>query len=215
MEQYRRSRDMTPGRLELAVNPPWLPGRPRTRTDRFCYTALVRPTNKLSPSSLLGLNVADLRAAIWIVSPVLGFRPCRAALSFTVKLPKPLRSTRSPDRKALPISPRRESATASTSLLGRSEAPATASMSCCFVISSILAAAGHFQTSGFRPCRMLLGSACSWQFFPSTPGRYSMALFRSCSFIVRAGLKQRRFSRGWPEPADRFWPMGGDAVSTL
>jgi len=104
------------------------------RNDGDYTCPVVASAANRSLSSLLALNVAALRAAIWIVSPVLGFRPWRAFLSFTTKLPNPRRSTRSPERKTLPISAKSESTTVSISAFGRSVAEATASINCGFVI---------------------------------------------------------------------------------
>jgi hypothetical protein len=42
--------------------------------DGYIETVVVCAT-KPSDSSLLGLNAADLRAAIWMGSPVFGFKP--------------------------------------------------------------------------------------------------------------------------------------------
>src|ERR1700722_207512 len=51
-------------------------------------------------SSAPGVNFATLRAAILIVAPVCGLRPFRAFLCETEKVPKPIKATRSPFRKA-------------------------------------------------------------------------------------------------------------------
>src|ERR1700685_3734013 len=51
-------------------------------------------------SSAPGVNFATLRAAILIVAPVCGLRPLRAFLCDTEKVPKPIRATRSPLRRA-------------------------------------------------------------------------------------------------------------------
>jgi hypothetical protein len=49
--------------------------------------------------SLLGLKVAFRVAAMLMASPVPGFRPIRAFVSFTSKLPNPRKSTFSPDAR--------------------------------------------------------------------------------------------------------------------
>src|SRR6266581_9223619 len=51
-------------------------------------------------SSAPGVNFATFRAAILIVAPVCGLRPLRAFLWETEKVPKPIRATRSPFRRA-------------------------------------------------------------------------------------------------------------------
>src|SRR3984957_11759692 len=51
-------------------------------------------------SSAPGLNFATLRAAILMVAPVCGLRPLRAFLCDTEKVPKPIKATRSPLRRA-------------------------------------------------------------------------------------------------------------------
>jgi len=48
-----------------------------------------------------GVNLGFLEAAIWMVSPVLGFRPSRAFLSETLKIPNPVMLTLSPDLMTL------------------------------------------------------------------------------------------------------------------
>src|SRR5271165_6568219 len=51
-------------------------------------------------SSAPGVNFATRRAAILIVAPVCGLRPFRAFLCDTENVPKPIRATRSPLRRA-------------------------------------------------------------------------------------------------------------------
>src|ERR1700676_568146 len=51
-------------------------------------------------SSAPGVNFATLRAAILMVAPVCGLRPFCVFLCDTEKVPKPIRATRSPFRKA-------------------------------------------------------------------------------------------------------------------
>src|ERR1700722_14044191 len=51
-------------------------------------------------SSLPGVNLATLRAAILIVAPVCGFRPLRALRCETENVPNPIKATRSPLRRA-------------------------------------------------------------------------------------------------------------------
>src|SRR5881396_866178 len=51
-----------------------------------------------SLSVLPALNFADLEAAIWMVSPVLGLRPARALRAETANVPKPEMFTLSPLR---------------------------------------------------------------------------------------------------------------------
>ena len=53
-----------------------------------------------SLSVLPALNFADLEAAIWMVSPVLGLRPARALRAETANVPKPEMFTLSPLRRA-------------------------------------------------------------------------------------------------------------------
>ena len=53
--------------------------------------------------SLLGLKVTFRVAAMLRASPVAGFRPIRAFVSFTSKLPNPRKSTLSPDAKVSAI----------------------------------------------------------------------------------------------------------------
>src|SRR5450755_3083077 len=84
--------------------------------------------------SLLGLKVTFRVAAMLRASPVAGFRPIRAFMSFASKLPNPRKSTLSPDAKLSAIVFRIASAIASTSLFFASVRPATASIGCCFVI---------------------------------------------------------------------------------
>ena len=52
-------------------------------------------------NSLPGVNFGTALAAMWMVSPVLGFRPVRAFDSRTEKVPKPEMTTRSRDLSAL------------------------------------------------------------------------------------------------------------------
>src|ERR1017187_580170 len=88
----------------------------------------------LSLSSLPALKLASRLAAIVMVSPVRGLRPCRSFLSFTTKLPNPRRSTRWFAWSASAMVPRTDSSTASTSGFCRPVFAATASTSCDFVI---------------------------------------------------------------------------------
>ncbi len=81
--------------------------RPRRRAR-----ALVRQSLSLSFTALAGEKPSVLDAAIWIVSPVAGLRPSRAALSLTLNLPKLLMETSSPLAAAVVIA----SNTSSTSL---------------------------------------------------------------------------------------------------
>src|SRR5664279_108848 len=53
--------------------------------------------------SLLGLKVTFRVAAMLRASPVAGFRPIRAFVSFASKLPNPRKSTLSPDAKVSAI----------------------------------------------------------------------------------------------------------------
>src|SRR5262244_1919720 len=51
-------------------------------------------------NSAPGVNFATLRAAILMVAPVCGLRPLRALRAETENVPKPIKATRSPLRRA-------------------------------------------------------------------------------------------------------------------
>src|SRR6266571_8191213 len=68
------------------------------RSPEKTWPYLLRLTAFLS--SAPAENFATLRAAILIVAPVCGLRPLRAFLWDTEKVPKPIRATRSPLRRA-------------------------------------------------------------------------------------------------------------------
>src|SRR5690606_12901272 len=55
---------------------------------------------RASPRDLAGTNFTTLRAAIWILAPVCGLRPVRAARSLTLSLPRPGRVSSSPCSRA-------------------------------------------------------------------------------------------------------------------
>src|SRR5580658_2496344 len=63
---------------------------------RFHYEGDFSPPNTLSFNSWLGLKESTVRESIVIGSPVCGFRPRRARLWFTTKVPKPEIFTFSP-----------------------------------------------------------------------------------------------------------------------
>ena len=56
-------------------------------------------------NALPALNAATFEAAIWIVAPVCGLRPVRAARLLTTKLPKPVNCTPPPLAIAEVIAP--------------------------------------------------------------------------------------------------------------
>src|ERR1019366_7363195 len=106
-----------------------------------------------SVSSLLGLKPASRFAAMVMVCPVRGLRPWRSFRSFTTKLPKPRRSTRSFACSASAIIARTESTATSTSAFFNSVLAATFSINCGFVIL--------FKFSGFRsPKRQPASRGC-------------------------------------------------------
>src|ERR1700722_12069159 len=73
-----------------------LPFLVKFRTLCFRYFPLLTAFFSSAP----GVNFATLCAAILIVAPVCGLRPFRAFRCDTEKVPKPIRATRSPFRKA-------------------------------------------------------------------------------------------------------------------
>src|SRR5688572_15853705 len=64
--------------------------------DEHADTAQLSWSLRLLPA----LNLADLDAAIWMLSPVFGLRPVRALRADTANVPKPEMFTLSPFRSA-------------------------------------------------------------------------------------------------------------------
>src|SRR5438128_7316467 len=81
---------MDAGRKKRQGRPPAVRGN--RIPNYFLFTAFF--------NSAPGVNFATLRAAILMVAPVCGLRPFRAFLCDTEKVPKPIRATRSPLRRA-------------------------------------------------------------------------------------------------------------------
>src|SRR5580704_962712 len=104
-------------------------------------------------NSAPGVNFATFRAAILIVAPVCGLRPFRAFLCDTEKVPKPIKATRSPFRKAPVILLTAVSTAVVACALLISQAPAILSTrSALFIVSPRRSLSYPAQTGKIATC---------------------------------------------------------------
>ena len=169
----------------------------------------MKPAYTASFNSLAGRKATFLLAAIWMVSPVAGLRPCRAGRSFTSRMPRPFIRMRSPFFRCLVTDSTIAASRALACFLGMLCPSAIASNT---VFSVIVAAAAFFCGAAREGVFVglaaafadffLAAPAVAAAFFPLTAGLVAigrLALFLVYSDEIAVFLKwSKRFAPSAP-----------------